>query len=359
MTDAGVTGGATRSTWRRVWPFLKYVVGLGLAALALWALTGREGELSGASGYFDHLRWGWVGLAVLAEAGSLVAFALIQRVLLEAGGVVVPTRRLTGITVAATAIANSIPAGPVVSAVFTFRQYRSRGADEALAGWTLAAVFVAASVSLALVAGVGVAIAGAEGAGLDLVGVTVAVLLGALAMGAVFLQRRVLVWLVSAVVRTSIRLVRWPKGEAAQNAERIIERLTVVTLSFRQVLATLGWALANWVLDCGCFALSFTAVGAGIPWRGLLLAYGAGQLAANLPITPGGLGVVEGSLTIALTEFGGAHASTYAAVLVYRILSFWLELPIGWATWGAYAWARRPARARTAVPARVAEEVTP
>jgi len=35
-------------------------------------------------------------------------------------------------------------------------------------------------------------------------------------------------------------------------------------------------------------------------WKGLLLAYGAGQLAADLPITPGGLGVVEGSLTIAL-----------------------------------------------------------
>ena len=38
----------------------------------------------------------------------------------------------------------------------------------------------------------------------------------------------------------------------------------------------------------GLFAFSFLAVGAGIPWKGLLLAYGAGQLAATLPIVPGG-----------------------------------------------------------------------
>jgi hypothetical protein len=322
---------------------LKYVVGLALAGLALWALTGRTGELSGASKYLDQLRWWWLALAVVAEAGSLVAFAIVQQRLLESGRVHVSTRRLTAVTLASTAIANSMPAGPVVSAVFAFGQYRRRGADEALAGWTLAAVFVAASVTLALVAAVGVTIAGAEGAGLDLVGVTVAVLVGAIALGAVFLQRRVLVWLVSAVVRTSRRLVRWPRGEAAAYVDNIITRLTVVELSFRQVLSVMWWGVANWILDCGCLALSFLAIGAGIPWRGLLLAYGAGQLAANLPITPGGLGVVEGSLTIALVEFGGAEASTVAAVLLYRILSFWAELPVGWATWAVLAWWRQPA----------------
>ncbi len=115
----------------------------------------------------------------------------------------------------------------------------------------------------------------------------------------------------------------------------------MVNLTVRQVLSLVWWGVSNWILDSACLALSFLAIGAGIPWRGLLLAYGAGQLAANLPITPGGLGVVEGSLTIALVQFGGAEASTVAAVLLYRILSFWAELPIGWATWGVTAWLGR------------------
>ena len=346
-----------RRWWRRAWPWLRYVVGLGLAALAFWALAGQRSELNGATTYLSHVRWWWLVPAVAAEAGSLVAFALIQQRLLEAGHVRVSTSRLTGVTVAATAIANSMPAGPLVSSVFAFRQYRRQGADDALAGWTLAAVFVAASVSLALVAAVGVAVAGAEGAGLDLVGVTVGVLVGALLLGVVFLQRRVLVWLVSGVVRSARRLFGWPHGELGAQVDRIIGRLTVVSLSPWQVGVVLGWSVANWLLDCGCLALSFLAVGVGVPWKGLLLAYGAGQLAANLPITPGGLGVVEGSLTIAIVAFGGSEASTVAAVVLYRILSFWGELPIGWATWAAFAWVARPATAASRLPEVVAEEV--
>jgi len=81
--------------------------------------------------------------------------------------------------------------------------------------------------------------------------------------------------------------------------------------------------------------MTFLAIGVPIPWKGLLLAYGAGQLAANLPITPGGLGAVEGSITIALVFFGGSRTTTVDAVLIYRLISFWLVTLVGWVAWGA------------------------
>jgi uncharacterized protein (TIRG00374 family) len=140
----------------------------------------------------------------------------------------------------------------------------------------------------------------------------------------------------------------------------MVARLTTVILSGRGLAAVAGWGLANWILDCGCLALCFLAVGAGVPWKGLLLAYGAGQLAANLPITPGGLGVVEGSLTIAIEAFGGSKGSTVAVVLLYRILSFWIELPVGWATWGALVWSdRRSGSLPEVVQILEGAEVTP
>jgi uncharacterized protein (TIRG00374 family) len=135
--------------------------------------------------------------------------------------------------------------------------------------------------------------------------------------------------------------------------------LTTVTLGARELAVVTAWGAANWVLDCGCLALCFVALGVGVPWKGLLLAYGAGQLAANLPITPGGLGVVEGSLTVALVAFGGAEGSTVAVVLLYRILSFWIELPTGWGTWAVVAWIDRRDDARsTAAREQRALEVT-
>jgi putative heme transporter len=333
-----------RARVRRVWPVAKYIIGLGLAVLAFYQLTGHKSELSEATVALGHLRWAWVLLGVVAEAGSFLAFALLQRRMLRAGGVDVAIGPMAAITMAANAITNSLPAGSAIAPVYSFRQYRHRGADQVLAGWSVVTTFVAASIALAVVAAAGASVAGAEGASLDLVGVIVTVLVLAVAMGVVFVQKRALVWTVSAVLHLYHRLTGWPRGELAHHIDRIILRLTVVRLSPGQMAGALRLALANWLLDCSCLAVSFLAVGAGVPWKGLLLAYGAGQLAANLPITPGGLGVVEGSLTIALVAFGGAAPWTVVAVLLYRVLSFWLALPVGWGAWAWLAWngRRRP-----------------
>jgi uncharacterized protein (TIRG00374 family) len=323
-----------RGRIRRMWPWLKYVAGLGLAALAVWALAGRTGELSGATHYLLRMDWVWVVLAIVAETISLVAFGILQQRLLETGNVRIGVARITAVTFAVTAIANSMPAGPVVSSVFAYRQYRHQGADEAFSAWTLAAVFVAASVSLALVAAAGLAVAGAEGAGFDLVWVTIGVLLAAITLGALFLQRTALLWIAQRGVELCRRFLHWPRADTVDRIRVLVDRLSMIQLGPRQVASFIGWGVANWVLDCACLALAFMALHFGVPWKALLLAYGAGQLAVNLPVTPGGLGVVEGSMTIALVLFGGVETQTVAAVLLYRIISFWGELPVGWAAWG-------------------------
>ena len=329
----------------------KYVIGLVLAALAFYQLTGHRSELAEAADALGHLRWGWVLLGVVAEAASYLAFAQLQRRLLRAGGVRVPIRPMAAITLAANSIANSIPAGSVLAPLYSFRQYRHRGADQAVAGWSVVATFIVLSVALTMVAAIGAAVAGAEGASLDLVGVIVGVLLIAITAGVVFFQESALIWTVTAALHLCQRLTGWPRGELATHIDRIIRRLTAVRLSPGQVARVLPLGLGNWMADCGCLALSFLAVGAAVPWKALLLAYGAGQLAANLPITPGGLGVVEGSLTIAIVAYGGAAPSTVVAVLLYRVISFWLVLPVGWAAFAWLGWAGRRSKSPLPAPA--------
>ncbi|MGB9111606.1 MAG: hypothetical protein WCF24_02640, partial [Acidimicrobiales bacterium] len=74
----------TQSRW---WHAVRLIVGLGLAALALWALNGRRSELVDASGELARLTVPWLLLAIASEIASFVCFAELQRRLLNAGGV--------------------------------------------------------------------------------------------------------------------------------------------------------------------------------------------------------------------------------------------------------------------------------
>jgi uncharacterized protein (TIRG00374 family) len=298
--------------------------------LALWAVGGQRAELTDAANELGHLNVVWLGVAVVAEVLSVVAFAQMQGRLLRSGGVRIPQPRLIAMTAAAGSIASSIPAGPAVSSVFAYRQYRRYGADEALAGWTLIATLASSALGLSLLATAGLCLAERQGAAFDLIGVTVGVLFFTVAATAVLWQRRAL----STVGLASLRLCRRVTGRPRRHESEVftgfMSRLGRVRLTWRDFGIALVWSVANWACDCACLACGYLAVHALIPWQALLLAYGAGQLAANLPITPGGLGVVEGSLTIALVAYGGVQASTVGAVLLYRIVSFWGFLPVGW-----------------------------
>ncbi|HET9093302.1 MAG TPA: YbhN family protein [Acidimicrobiales bacterium] len=319
-----------RGWLRRHGSAFRFVIGLALGALALWAVSGQRAELADASRELGRLDVDWLVVAVFGEAMSVVAFARMQGTLLKAGGVRMPTLRLLSMTTAAGAIASSMPAGPAVSSVFAYQQYRRFGADEALAVWTLAATLVSSALGLSLMATAGLAIAERQGAAFDLVGVTIGVLFLTIVAAAVLWQRKALSRVGLAALRLARRVTGRPRRHEAEVLASVVSRLGRVQLSWHEYARALGWSVANWAFDCSCLACGFLAVHAPIPWQGLLLAYGAGQLASNLPITPGGLGVVEGSLTIALVAYGGAQASTVGAVLLYRIVSFWAFLPVGW-----------------------------
>lgn len=350
-----------RPRWRRRlsawWKIGRFVIGIALAALALWALNGQRGELTGATVELAHLHAKWLGIAIGVELISLYAFAGMERLLLDRAGVNLSRKRVLGITLGAGAIANSIPAGPAVASVFSYRQFRRAGADEAISAWTLVATLTCASLGLMLVSTAGVLIAERQGANLDLIGVTVGVFVVVIALSVIVWQRRFAVAVASAALRLCQKLTGRPKGEAAATVRTVLRHLKAVHLDFGDLLGALGWSLVNWGFDCGCLVCCFFVVGASVPWRGMLLAYGAAQLASNLPITPGGLGVVEGSLTIALVYYGGLEVSTVAAVVLYRLISFWGYLPVGWLAWGGLTYRNRVADRRDAERLAVAGEV--
>ena len=338
-----------------IWPAVRILIGFGLVGLAVWVLSSKGGELAGFTGVFSTLNWWWVPPAFAVEIASYFCFAMMQRDLLLAGHLRPPFWTLFKLTFGSQALTNSLPVGNAVSTVYGFRWFRRFGADNTLAVWALAGTLVAAFVSLSLVAVIGLAMATNAGASYDLVPVLIGVFAVTLAIGSLFVYERPLHLAVTGLLRLSVALTGRPRGDTHEQIGRIMAWMTAVRLNWAQIGRIVGWGTTNWLLDCACFAMMFPALHAPIPWEGLLLAYGAGQLAASLPITPGGLGVVEGSITVALVAFGGSETSTAYGVLLYRIISFWFILAVGWVLIGEMALEVRRGRwKRSALDARVA-----
>jgi uncharacterized membrane protein YbhN (UPF0104 family) len=95
----------------------------------------------------------------------------------------------------------------------------------------------------------------------------------------------------------------------------------------RNVLVITG-SVGYWAWDNAVLWATFHALGHSPPIMVILLGYLIGQLGGLLPL-PGGLGGIDGGLIGTLILFGAPAAATTAAVLLYRVILFWLPLVAG------------------------------
>jgi hypothetical protein len=319
---------------RRWWVWLQRSVSLVLVGAAVWFLAQRGTELRGAAHLLAHLDWRLVGMAVLFEAASMVVFARLQRWLLRAGHVSLSLGTMVEITLAGNAIAATLPGGVAWAAAWAFGQLRRRGVDRFLRVWVFLVAGAVSSFALFLVVAVGIEVAGGRGpvaglrwAAVGLAAIPVAGLAAAL-VGRWRRLQRVEARLASLVER------RVPAGRMAVRGWRsLVDRFDTVHLSPQHWAEVLGLAILNWLYDGAVLACSLLALHVGVPWRGLFVIYGITQIAAAIPITPGGLGVVEGSLAGLLTAYGVPTEAALATVVLYRIVSFWGLVPVGWGVW--------------------------
>jgi len=326
-------------------------LGLGVAVVGLlaWTAASRWSRLVQAAGLLQGAHLVWVAVAAGTELVSFLTFVAVQRRLLRSGGVGVGLGSLTEVCLVGNAISNSIPGGEAWGRIYTFRQFRRRGADPVLAAWTMAAAGFVSGAALLTVTALGALMAGGRPGWPGLVGGLGAV--AASGVGLAVLHRRgrlegVARAVIGGLLGVWQRLTRRRDGDPRAQAEAALVRLQSLMPDRRTWAVATALATVSWVADCACLAAAFWSVGSAAPWPGLVLAYGAGQLAGTLPLAVGGIGLVEGSLAVGLVAYGGRRSATVAAVVLYRLLSFWILLPIGWGLWALIA--RRARRAASA-----------
>ena len=114
---------------------------------------------------------------------------------------------------------------------------------------------------------------------------------------------------------------------------RLVARVKDLSTDRRQLGKSVFFASANWLFDVGSLFLFVGAFGRWVNPVALLIAYGVANIAAALPITPGGLGVVEATVSSILVGFGTPRTIAIWGVIGWRLVNFWLPIPVGGAAY--------------------------
>ena len=112
---------------------------------------------------------------------------------------------------------------------------------------------------------------------------------------------------------------------------QVLPRLLEVAQHPRKLALGIGGALLLSLSYILCLAVCVAAFGRSVPIAGIAVVYLTGSAIGSILPTPGGLGGVEAALTAGLTAAGLPGAVAVSAVLLFRLLTFWLPVPFGWA----------------------------
>jgi uncharacterized membrane protein YbhN (UPF0104 family) len=324
--------------------------GLSLGSVGVFALlvASRRGALTKSLGRLGHSHWTWIGVAIGLELTSMAAFAFMQGRLLRAGGKRLGHRPMMATILAANALSVSVPvAGPELGTAFTFQRFKTQGAPTFLASWCL---FVGGVISW--IGAIMVLVAGGALSGNDLVAVLALVAALAIVAAGVVGRRvltrselpRKLERALEGLVGKTATLLHHPMEDPNGAIRGWLSDLRSLRLPAGEWGKVLMLGLTNWLADAAVLAISLVAIGAPIPWHSLLLVYGLATAVGSLGITPGGIGLVEGTLCLGLVSAGLPAVLVLAAVLLYRLVSFWLVMVAGWLVL-LYLRLERPARA--------------
>lgn len=108
--------------------------------------------------------------------------------------------------------------------------------------------------------------------------------------------------------------------------------------------------------DYCCLLFALRATGSHPRPSLVLLAYAAAGVVALVPLTPGGLGIVEASLSGLLILAGVPGGTAFVATLAYRLASYWLPLLAGALAYVLFRRRYQPAAPSAAQPSGGSDE---
>ena len=337
-----MTEGRNRPWWRRViGPAVGMVVVVGTFCFAL----PKVADYASVWATIQTLSWAGVALLVVVSAWNL---ASVGPLLMTAFPGLHFWEAMT-LAQAGTSVSSALPGGEVVAYTLVYRMYRSfrLSAGEVATGMVVSGMFDnLAKFSMPVIAFVCVRITGdklrdlgpvaAIGFGL----VLASVVLGIGSLRSDDFARRTGDW-VGRVTARPLGWIKRPPLEDLGARMQEFRRGSIGLLRSRWGLLVFGAYLSELSVYL-VLLVSLRLLGVSshqVSWSVVLASFSLVRILQSVPITPGGVGVVELGLTAALVAAGGDHAGVVAGVLVFRAFT-WLPplvtgpfFYLGWKVW--------------------------
>jgi hypothetical protein len=284
-----------------------------------------------------HLSFAWLALMLAAEVVSFICAMTLLRLLLR-------TKQWFTVVAAllvGNAVTNVLPAGDVAGAGVQYQMLAMGGinADAAAGGLAASSIIGLAGLFMlpvcvfpAILGGLPVSPGLEDAAYLGIAGFVLIV-----AFGAVLLTTNELLTGLARATQRLLNAIPKRKTLTKDLPERLIAERNLVRTNlgrrWREAVLLIGGRIG---FDYFALLCALRATGA-IPNAPLvLLAYAATAVIALVPLTPGGLGIVEASLSGLLVLAGVGSASAIIATLAYRLVTYWLPIFAGGGVYVAF-----------------------
>jgi membrane-associated phospholipid phosphatase/uncharacterized membrane protein YbhN (UPF0104 family) len=324
-----------------------------LVGLIVWFVFRQFADASDVMTVLDRLTPAQMGILALVAAWNLVTYWFV--VVVATPGLRI--RQAAVLTQSTTAVSNAVPAGGAIAVGLTYTMMSSWGFSRSRS--TLFVVVTGiwnnfVKLGMPIVALALLALGGSAGTGRTTAAVAgLGALLAAVVVFALVLHSEQFAHRAGIVAgRWASALLRLVRRGPVHGWEIAVTRWrgrVIDLVRYRWVALTLSTLISHVSLYVVLLtALRLTGVDPStVGWAQVLAVFAFARLVTAIPITPGGVGVVELALIAGIVEAGGDAARVVAAVLLYRVLTFVVPIGVGV---GTYVFWRRNRSWRDSAP---------
>ena len=327
--------------WRdpRLRKVAQVVVSAALVVGIFWYVLQQFADLSEVWAAIRTLTWLEVFGLVVAATWNLVTYWILM--VIATPGLTYPQSVV--VTESTTAVSNSLPAGGAIGVGLTYSMLSSWGFSKSRS--TLSVLVTGiwnnfAKLGMPIVALAILAVQGEPGGGrmvaalFGLVGLVGALVMFALILRSDDFARRA--GLVAERVMSALRkVVRKGPVHGWDHAFTKFRGRVIGLVRHRWAALTITTVVGHLSLYA-VLLLTLRVMGVSdeeVGWAQVLAAFAFARLLTAVPLTPGGVGIIELALIASLTDAGGEDAEVVASVLIYRLLTYVVPILFGGITY--------------------------